>query len=98
MYKTYAITTYMLNGVQCRLGAIYENVKLNFVKNKIILLSKYYIYRIKLQKFLPNLNALKNYLKEHLNLEKYISFKTLSVEEYNKYWSPWAPIRIKNKC
>ena len=52
------------------LFGIYENVKLNFVKNKIILLSKYYIYRTKLQEVLPNLNALKKLFKGTLELRK----------------------------
>jgi hypothetical protein len=39
-----------------------------------------------------NFEALKNYLKENLILEKHISFKNLTPEKYNTYWSPWLPI------
>jgi hypothetical protein len=41
---------------------------------------------------MPNFEALKNYLKENLILEKHISFKNLTLEKYNTYWSPWLPI------
>ena len=39
-----------------------------------------------------NFEALKNYLKENLILEKHISFKNLTLEKYNTYWSPLLPI------
>ena len=44
--------------IQIILFGYFENIKLNFVKNKIILLTNYYIYRTKLQEILPS-NALK---------------------------------------
>ena len=64
----------------------------NLIKNKIILLTKFYIFRTKVNEGMINFEALKNYLKENLILEKHISFKNLTLEKYNAYWSPWLPI------
>jgi hypothetical protein len=57
----------------------------NLIKNKIILLTKFYIFRTKVNERMVN-------LKENLILEKHISFKNLTPEKYNTYWSPWLPI------
>ena len=65
---------------------------LNFVKNKILLLTKFYIYRVKLNEGVLNLTGLKNYIKENLNLEKHISLKNFTLEKYTEYWSPWESI------
>ena len=64
----------------------------NLIKNKIILLIKFYIFRTKVNEGMVNFEALKNYLKENLILEKHISFKNVTPERYNTYWSPWLPI------
>jgi hypothetical protein len=64
----------------------------NLIKNKIILLTKFYIFRTKVNERMVNFEALKHYLKENLILEKHISFKNLTPEKYNTYWSPWLPI------
>ena len=48
----------------------------NLIKNKIILLKIFYIFRTKVNEGMVNFEALKNYLKE----------------KYNTYWSPWLPI------
>jgi hypothetical protein len=64
----------------------------NLTKNKIILLTKFYIFRTKVNERMDNFEALKNYLKQNLILEKHISFKNLTLEKYNTYWSPWLPI------
>ena len=42
----------------------------NLIKNKIILLTKFYIFRTKVNEGMVNFEALKNYLKENLILEK----------------------------
>ena len=55
----------------------------NLIKNKIILLTKFYIFRTKVNEGMVNFEALKNYLKENLVLEKHISFKNLTLEKYN---------------
>ena len=65
----------------------------NLSKNKIILLTQFYIFRTKVNEGMVNFEALKNYLKENLILEKkHISFKNLTPEKYNTYLSPWLPI------
>jgi hypothetical protein len=53
----------------------------NLIKNKIILLTKFYIFRTKVNEEMVNFEALKNYLKENLILEKHISFKNLNPEK-----------------
>ena len=55
------------------LFGIMSNQGVNFVKNKIILLTKFYIYRVKLNEGILNFTGLKNNIKENLNLEKHIS-------------------------
>jgi len=64
----------------------------NLIKNKIILLTKFFIFRTKVNEGMVSFEALKNYLKENLILEKHISFKNLTSEKYNRYWSPWLSI------
>jgi hypothetical protein len=64
----------------------------NLIKNKIILLTIFFIFRTKINEGMVNYGALKNYLKENLILEKHISFKNLTLEKYNTYWSPWLPL------
>ena len=65
----------------------------NLIKNKIILLTKFYIFRTKVNEGMVNFEALKNYIKkENLILEKHISSKNLTPEKYDTYWSPCLPI------
>jgi len=64
----------------------------NLITNKIILLTKFYIFRTKVNEGMVNFEVLKNYLKENLILEKHISFKNLTLKKYNTYWSPCLPI------
>ena len=64
----------------------------NLIKNKIILLTIFF-FRTKVNEGTVNFGALHNYLKENLILEKHISFKNLSLEKYNTYWSPWLPLK-----
>jgi hypothetical protein len=45
-----------------------------------------YIFRTKVNEGMVNFEALKNYLKENLILEKHISFKNLTLEKYNTYY------------
>jgi hypothetical protein len=42
----------------------------NLIKNKIILLTKFYIFRTKVNEGMVNFEALNNYLKENLILER----------------------------
>ena len=71
------------------LFGIMSNRGVNFVKNKIILLTKFYIFRVKVNEGILNFTALKNYIKENLNLEKHISSKKITLIKYTEYWSPW---------
>lgn len=64
----------------------------NKIKNLIILLSKFFIYRTKLCENQVNFAGLKNYLKENLILEKNIFFKTKPLHIANLYWDPWLPL------
>ena len=64
----------------------------NLITNKIILLTKFYIFRTKVNEGMVNFEVLKNYLKQNLILEKHISFKNLTLKKYNTYWSPCLPI------
>ena len=49
----------------------------NLIKNKIMLLTKFYIFRTKVNEGMVNFEALKNYLKENLILEKTHFFQEL---------------------
>jgi hypothetical protein len=53
------------------------------IKNKIILLKIFYIFRTKVNEGMVNFEVIKNYLKENLILEKHISFKNLTLKKYN---------------
>ena len=50
----------------------------NLIKNKIILLTKFFIFRTKVNEGMVNFEALKNYLKENLILEKTHFFQELN--------------------
>ena len=63
----------------------------NLIKNKIILLTKFYIFRTKVNDGIVNFEALKNYLRKS-DFRKTHFFQELNSEKYNMYWSPWLPI------
>ena len=71
---------------------ILNNNNQNYVRNKIVLLTKFYIFRTKLNEQSVNILSLKNYLKECLMIEKRISYNLTSLDIFNTYWSPWEPI------
>ena len=48
----------------------------NLIKNKIILLTIFFIFRTKVNVGMVKFEALKNYLKENLILEKHILSRT----------------------
>jgi hypothetical protein len=68
------------------------NPKYGYMSNLIILLTKFYIYRTKLNTQQVHLKELQNYLKENLVIEKNIYYKNKSYEKANTCWSPWASI------
>ena len=72
-------------------GFLEKNNK-NQIRNLIILLTKLYIYRCKLNENQVNIIALKHYLKENLNLEKKMYQKNKSPEIYLNYWNPWLAL------
>ena len=74
------------------LFGILNNKNQNYVRNKIVLLSKFHIFRTKLNEKSVNILSLKNYLKECLMIEKRISYNLTSLDIFNTYWSPWEPI------
>ena len=55
----------------------FKNLDLNFVKNKVILLTKFYIYKTKMNGGLVNFNALKSYIvsKRKFNYRKTCVFQ-----------------------
>lgn len=61
----------------------------NVIRNKILVLTKYYIYRTKLSSEELNNIGLKHYVVENLTLEKQIFSNNNSQDKLNKYWSPW---------
>jgi hypothetical protein len=50
------------------------------------------MFRTKVNEGMVNFEALRNYLKENLILEKTHFFNNLTPEKYNTYLSPWLPI------
>ena len=66
--------------------------KKNYMRNLIILLTKFYIYRTKLNTEQVHLKALQDHLKENLVIEKNIYYRNKLYEKANTCWSPWAPI------
>ena len=55
---------------------------------------KYYIYNMKIQKKMLNINSVKNMLKNKFYIEKYILFKNCSYEIFNNQWTPWLDLFI----
>ena len=74
------------------LFGILQRTEKNCVRNLILLLTKFYIYRTKMCEDPLNIVALKNYLKENLLTEKYIYFKNKPLQIANSCWDPWLPI------
>ena len=71
---------------------IHTKTYMNKVRNLILLLTKLYIFRIKLNNEKPNMVALKHYITENLNIERNIFFKNNSLEKSETCWGPWKAI------
>ena len=70
-----------------------QKTDMNNIRNLIILLSKYYIYKTKMKEERVNIIALRNHLRENLKIEKEIFFlKNNSLEQANICWDPWLHI------
>ena len=74
------------------LFGIIETNERNYIRNLIILITKYYIYRCKMSCEQVNIFALKNYLKENLTIEKFIFNKNNTLEKVDNCWNPWTRI------
>ena len=61
---------------------------MNVVRNIIILLSKFYIYRTKLDSRVLNVTALKDYLRENMYIEKQIYCNNKILEKSQTCWTP----------
>jgi hypothetical protein len=60
--------------------------KKKYMRNLIILLTKFYIYRTQLNTEQVHLKALQDHLKENLVIEKNIYYKNKSYEKANTCW------------
>ena len=69
-----------------------EKTDKNYIRNIVILLTKFFIYRTKLCEVPINFQSLKNYLKENLFFEKNVFYQTHTIEESERCWNPWLPI------
>ena len=63
-----------------------SNDKMNHVSNFIVLITKQYIYRYKCFNKIPNINGLKNEIRNHYYIEEYIAKKELKIEKHKKKW------------
>ena len=72
-------------------GILDKNDK-NYIRNLIIILAKFYIYRCKLNEDQVNIIALRSYLKENLNFEKTIFQKNNPPQKFLNYWNPWMAL------
>jgi hypothetical protein len=59
----------------------------------LIILTKNYIYKCKLNEAKPNTIELKNKIKKYQSFDQYIAKKNNTVQAYEKFW---APIYINN--
>ena len=78
--------------IEIVLFGILQKTSKNWIRNLLLLLTKFYIYRTKLCGDPLNIIAVKNYIKENLLIEKYIYFKNNPQEVDNSCWDPWLPI------
>ena len=68
------------------LGITGKNLTEIQLKNYIILLGKYFIFKSKYQKQQPNLLRFKSYLCQRINIEKQIYFMKDRLAQFNKKW------------
>ena len=57
--------------------------------NYIIILTKHYIYKYRIQNKPLNLNVWKNELKFYLKIEKTIAIKQNTYEKFTEAWDKW---------
>ena len=56
--------------------------------NLLIILTKNYIYKCKLNEAKPNTIELKNKIKKYQSFDQYIAKKNNTVQAYEKFWAP----------
>ena len=56
--------------------------------NLLIILTKKYIYKCKLNEAKPNTIELKNKIKKYQSFDQYIAKKNNTVQDYEQFWAP----------
>lgn len=74
-------------------GLLNKNSR-NYVRNLIMLQTKFYIYKTKMSGQQLNELALRNYLKENLDFERHLFYKNKPLQIADTCWNPWLPILI----
>ena len=60
--------------------------------NYILILTKYYIYKSRIQNKQPNIKIWQNEVKYYLFLEKMIAIKNNTYEKFEKNWNKWIVV------
>lgn len=60
--------------------------------NFILILTRYYIYKARINNKQLNLTAWKNEVKSYINIEKSIAIKNNGFEKFMKIWEKWIPL------
>ena len=82
-FKLYFVN-FVLNKENIFLGCKDESLLLNL----LIILTKNYIYKCKLNEAKPNTIELKNKIKKYQSFDLYIAKKNNTVQAYEKFWAP----------
>ena len=82
-FKLYFVN-FVLNKENIFLGCKDESLLLNL----LIILTKNYIYKCKLNEAKPNTIELKNKIKKYQSFDQYIAKKNNTVQAYEKCWAP----------
>ena len=82
-FKLYFVN-FVLNKENIFLGCKDESLLLNL----LIILTKNYIYKCKLNEAKPNTIELKNKIKKYQSFDQYIAKKNNTVQAYEKFWAP----------
>jgi len=55
----------------------------------VLTVAKYYIYKCKCEKLLPNVSVFRRYLKTKYEVEKFIACKNFNIDTFSKMWADW---------
>lgn len=84
---------YALNvNKQTAIFGITHNICYNRSINYILILTRYYIYKCRLNNKSLNIQAWKNEIKHFILIEKLIAIKNDTFEKFTKEWEKWSPI------